>query len=507
MKIYVNKFNPANNTDCLILPIYQDKQQPLITAEFNSIHNNFLDNLLKNKDITGKFGEIKWLYNLVPHFPRILLVGVGDPDALTSNRYLSLVHAALLQLLDKNLTHVTNALADIDLPKTYKSVNKQEYKSLSWKLNQLILAACQYQNPVARYQKKQIEQLNIENYHLVSAAELPSSDVIDKLILKNATLAKALKTTKDLANMPPNICNPKYLAAQAQSLASNTNLTCSVYSYEQLVEMGMGSFSSVCQGSENQGCMVVLEYTGAANKTDQPYVLVGKGITFDTGGYTLKPAASMVGMKYDMCGAASVLAIMQTLTELKLPLNVVGILACAENMIGHKSTRPNDIVTTLRGKTVEINNTDAEGRLVLCDAMTYSEKFKPKVVIDIATLTGAAVVALGYQYSAMFTNQEQLKNDLLEAAENSNDLVWPMPLCHDYDDLLRNPYADLQNASSKPVAGSITAACFLANFIPENTPWAHLDIAGTATVFAEHNDATGRPVPLLLNYLLAQANF
>lgn len=505
MQIHINRFDSNTIADCIILPIYQDKQQPLITTEFNKTHNNIIDKLISSHDITGKFGELRWLYNASENTKRILTVGAGKPDTLTNSSYISLINLTIQQLTDKPLNHVINGLADIDFNKKYKNLNQPEKQSLNWKLNQIALITENYLNPAKKYQATAQSKLTIETYSISSCAELPSDSDLNTLLNHNHALAKAIKTAKDLGNMPPNICTPGFIADEANNLAKkHPNLACTIYSHEQLEEMGMGSFCSVSQGSDNPGKLIVLEYNGCTNKNEQPYVLIGKGITFDTGGYTLKPPKSMLGMKYDMCGAASVLATMQAVSDLKLPLNIVGILACAENMIGHKSTRPNDIVTTYSGKTVEINNTDAEGRLVLCDAISYSEKFKPKVIIDVATLTGATVVALGYHYSAAYTNKAELEQELLQVANLTHDPIWFMPLCHDYDELMRSPIADLHNSSSMPVAGSITAACFLANFVPENCAWVHLDIAGTATVKGDHTEATGRPVSLLVNYLLNQ---
>lgn len=499
MQISVNQFDPNINADCIILPIYPDKKQSLITAEFNNHNNNIITQLYDNKELTGKHGEIRWLYNISPKYKSVLTVGIGDLSKLSTSKYLALVNKALEYLTNRELKVLINGLLDVEL----------KSKNTTWQIQQLILAAADLSNRPRKYQKKQPSSLNVEHYYLTSGKPqleeaLENIDVA-KIINTSLVLSKATTRAKDLANMPANICNPAYLAEQAQNLASShSNLSCTIYQHEQLQEIGMGAFCSVSQGSNHPGNMIFLEYNGAANKSDQPYVLIGKGITFDTGGYTLKPPKSMVGMKYDMCGAASVLATMQAVSELNLPINVVGILACAENMVGHKSTRPDDIVTSLKGLTIEINNTDAEGRLVLCDALTYSEKFKPKVIIDIATLTGAAVMALGYQYTATYTNQDQLKQDLLAAANKTHDPIWPMPICEEYHELMQSTIADLQNSSNLPVAGSITATCFLSNFVPEKTAWAHLDIAGTATVRADHAEATGRPVPLLLHYLIDQ---
>lgn len=505
MQINFKAFNIAETTDCLILPVYQDKTLTGIASEVDNANNNILSHLQASNDLTGKYGELKWLYNISENIKSVLTVGVGNLNKLTGNKYIDLLNITINSLTNKSYQTVVNTLADVELLQDATTNQNQKHpaQSLDWKVKQIILTTEKYSNQVKTYQEQPCPSINIESYYITSSnTELANSE---QVINNTQILASAIKTAKDLANMPPNICNPGYFRQRSEELATkHSSLSCQVLSHDELEEMGMGAFCSVSQGSNHPGCMIVLEHKGSGNKNEQPYVLIGKGITFDTGGYTLKPPKSMLGMKYDMSGAASVYATMQAVAELNLPINVIGILACAENMIGHKSTRPNDIIKSLSGKSIEINNTDAEGRLVLCDALTYSEKFKPKVVIDVATLTGAAVMALGYQYTAVYTNEDKLQRDLINAANDSHDLIWPMPLCNDYNELLDNPFADLQNSSSMPVAGSITAACFLANFVPKDTTWAHLDIAGSATVKSNHTEATGRPVPLLLNYLLKQ---
>lgn len=507
MQIHISHYNPKQTADCLILPVYQDKQQAFITTEFNKNHNNVITELLNNKELTGKFGEIKWLYNISPSIKNIIAVGVGDPEKLTSLNYINLINTALDKLNDYSLNTVINGLVDIDFPTEYLST---EQKPLVWKLSQAILITESLKTTIKTYQKKPLPCLNIESYYLCYSDKTSDNTQAlnnpENLIKTNQIISQAIKTTKDLANTPPNICNPKYLEQQAIELSKKyASLKLDVFDHDELVKMGMGSFCSVSHGSGNPGRLIVFEYNKSKESNSRPYVLIGKGITFDTGGYSLKPPSSMVGMKYDMSGSASVLATMQAVCELNLPIHVVGIMACAENMISNNSTRPDDIVTSLSGKTIEINNTDAEGRLVLCDAMTYSEKFNPKVVIDIATLTGAVVVALGYHYSGLYYNDQNLGQALQNAATQCFDPIWPMPLCQDYDSLMKSSIADLKNASSVPVAGSVTAACFLANFIPNDCAWAHLDIAGSATVRGEHKEATGRPVQLLINYLINEA--
>lgn len=293
------------------------------------------------------------------------------------------------------------------------------------------------------------------------------------------------------------------MAEQAKKLAKGRkNLKVEVLDEKKLSELGAGAFLAVAKGSEQPPKLVVLNYNGGA-KDDQPYVMVGKGITFDSGGISLKPGAGMDEMKYDMCGAATVMGLLRTVLELELPINVVGLLACAENMPSGRATRPGDIVTTLSGQTVEILNTDAEGRLVLCDTLTYAERFKPKTVIDVATLTGACIVALGHQTTGLLSNDNELSQQLLDASQQADDATWQLPLADEYQDMLDSPFADIANIGSKG-AGTITAACFLSRFTT-HYPWAHLDIAGTAWVSGgKDKGATGRPVPLLTQYLLNQ---
>ena len=318
-----------------------------------------------------------------------------------------------------------------------------------------------------------------------------------------AAVEKGQGTARNLGNCPPNICFPEYLAEQALALAAEfpNLLKVTVLDEPKLTELGMNAFLAVSKGSDRPGRVITLEYLV---KTDEaPVVLVGKGVTFDTGGISLKPGLGMDEMKFDMCGAASVLGTIRALCESKLPIHVVGAIAAAENMPSGHATRPGDIVTTMSGQTVEILNTDAEGRLVLCDTLTYIKRFNPAVVIDIATLTGACVVALGSVLSGMFTSDDELANEILTAGEQSFDRVWRMPVIDDYQEQLDSPFADIANIGG-PKAGAVTAACFLQRFTREYR-WAHLDIAGTAWNSGSNKGATGRPVPLLVQYLANRA--
>ena len=320
---------------------------------------------------------------------------------------------------------------------------------------------------------------------------------------QGSAIAGGMALTKELGNLPANICTPSYLAQQAKALGKSHKLKVEVLERAQMEKLGMGSLLSVAAGSAEPPKFIVLKYEGATKKGAKPVVLVGKGITFDTGGISIKPAAEMDEMKYDMCGAASVFGTLKAVATLGLPLNVIGIVPTTENMPGGRATKPGDIVTSMSGQTIEILNTDAEGRLILCDALTYAERFDPDCVIDIATLTGACIIALGAIPSGLLANDDDLAAELLARGQESGDRAWQLPLWDDYQEMLKSNFADIPNIGSKG-AGTITAACFLARFTGKYK-WAHLDIAGTAWKSGSEKGATGRPVPLLTQFLLARA--
>jgi leucyl aminopeptidase len=337
---------------------------------------------------------------------------------------------------------------------------------------------------------------------LVLAVCKDHAKALQTAVHQGAALVEGMNLAKDLGNLPPNICTPTYLAKTAQGLTKKTKLKVELLTKKQMEALGMGSFLSVAQGSETPPQFIIVRHSGG-KPSEAPTVLVGKGITFDTGGISLKPGEAMDEMKYDMCGAASVMGTMLSTALLGLKQNVIGVIPSCENMPSGKATRPGDIVKSMSGQTIEILNTDAEGRLILCDALTYVERFKPKAVIDIATLTGACVIALGAVHSGMFSDDSDLVRDLSQAGHDSLDTVWRMPLDAAYQEQLKSNFADMANIGGRP-AGSVTAACFLKRFT-EQYPWAHLDIAGTAWKGGAVKGSTGRPVPLLVNYLLAQS--
>ena len=337
---------------------------------------------------------------------------------------------------------------------------------------------------------------------LVLAGDQSCAKELKAAVIDGAALVEGMNVAKDLGNLPPNICTPTYLGKAAQDLAKKSSLKVEVLGRKQIEALGMGSFLAVAQGSETPPQFIIMKHQGG-KAGEAPIVLVGKGITFDTGGISLKPGEAMDEMKYDMCGAASVIGTMYASALMKLKKNVIGVIPTCENMPSGRATRPGDIVKSMSGQTIEVLNTYAEGRLILCDALTYVERFKPKAVVDIATLTGACIIALGHVHSGLFSDDEELVNAFNKAGHDSLDTVWRLPLDAAYHEQLKSNFADVANIGGRP-AGSVTAACFLSRFT-EKYRWAHLDIAGTAWKSGAAKGATGRPVPLLLNFLLEQA--
>ncbi len=330
---------------------------------------------------------------------------------------------------------------------------------------------------------------------------IQSTQTDAQAMLQGSSIASGMKLTRHLGDLPSNICTPTYLAQTAQDLSQEFDLDCEVLDEAEMLALGMGSLLSVSKGSIEPPKLISLSYQG--NGDAKPIVLVGKGVTFDSGGISLKPGAGMDEMKYDMCGAASVLGTMRAIAEMKPKLNLTIVVPAVENMPAHNASKPGDVVTSMSGQTIEILNTDAEGRLILCDALTYVEKFNPEVVIDTATLTGAVIVALGKHHCGLMANDQDLADDLIAAGKASLDTTWQLPLDDEYDELLKSNFADMGNIGGRE-AGTVTAACFLARYTKDYR-WAHLDIAGTAWVSGAKKGATGRPVPLLTQYILDQA--
>lgn len=443
--------------------------------------------LIEQANFEGTLGEFVSDYSA-----KLSLVGVGNLDKLA-----------------QNIAKVANA--------TYNAIKKSKHAVIVWgdvicqkHFGQFMVALMGADYRFDFY-KKDSNKDSLERVVFVNNKD-ELSDYEQALSLATA-IVQAQNLARDVANEPPNVCNPEFMAELALELGEEYAdcLEVTVLDEEQMADKGMGCFLAVSQGSENEGKLAVIEYFGKSQKgegatLDKPIALVGKGVTFDTGGISIKPSSGMDEMKFDMGGAAAMLGVARGLCEAKLPIDVVIVLALAENMPSGHASRPGDIVTAMDGTTVEILNTDAEGRLVLADALCYvQDTYKPSTVIDAATLTGACVVALGGHRSGLYCNDEDTLFAFENASEQSGDLVWHMPLGEDYAKELKSPFADLQNIGNGKGGGSITAACFLQHFIKNDTPWVHLDVAGTAWVGGENKGATGRPVPLLMHYLHAKS--
>ena len=441
------------------------------------------------RDLSGKTGSTL-LLRALPGVAaeRVLLVGLG-PKNTTEAAYRDAVRAAASAL--KELDTKDAALFLVDL--------KVGARPLGWNVRHAVLGM--------REALYRFDQLKTEKKPPAPAlAEIvlplsPKKELQNALREATAT-ADGVALARTLGNLPANICTPAYLADEAKKLARDFRLELEVLERKDMEKLGMGALLSVARASHQPPKLIVLKYSGAA-KDKKPVALVGKGITFDTGGISLKPAGEMDEMKFDMSGAASVLGTVRALAGMRAPVNVVGVIPACENMPGGAATKPGDVVTTLSGQTVEILNTDAEGRLILCDALAYAERFKPDAVIDIATLTGAIVIALGHVATGLFANDEKLAAEVCAAADDAWDRVWQMPLWEDYQEQLRSNFADFANIGGRP-GGSITAACFLARFT-RKLRWAHLDIAGTAWKSGRDKGSTGRPVPLLVRFALRHA--
>ena len=474
MKLTINTSFPENGSSQSLLILVDSEQLQNTTATYQI---NNLDTLIEASQFKATLAESLSLIGQVNQSSHAALIGLGKVAELQPAK-LAKIAQTIIQVTQKKFKQISVDLTQLPqefhylfaLFLTQVSYGYDEYKS---KKNEFVL-----------------EQIDLIATHSVLTTE--------QLQLVQA-VQSGQNLARDLGNRPGNICFPEYLAEQAVALAAEYPelLKVTVLDEQQMADLGMGAFLAVSKGSERPGRIISMEYQ--SERSEAPVVLVGKGITFDTGGISLKPGAGMDEMKYDMCGAASVLGTMRALCESRLPLHVVGTIAAAENMPSGKATRPGDIVTTMSGQTVEILNTDAEGRLVLCDTLTYVKRFNPALVIDIATLTGACVVALGSVLTGLFTPDDKLAAELEAAGQHCFDRVWRMPVLEDYQEQLDSPFADIGNIGG-PKAGSVTAACFLQRFTREYR-WAHLDVAGTAWNSGTNKGATGRPVPLLMQFL------
>jgi len=474
---------------CVAVGVFESHRLSAAAEALDRATRGAVRGVLKRGDMDGKPGSTRLLYkppNLAAE--RVLLFGVGKESDLDAKSYRDVVRGAV------------SAVAETGAEDTYLYAAELPVKDrdLAWRLRHAVAVA---EEALYRFDEMKSKKSPARALRRIVLPTASKSADAERGVREGQAMAAGMSLAKDLGNLPGNVCTPTYLAEQAEKLARRWKLRVEVFERRDMEKLGMGALLSVAKGSRQPPKFIELAYRGS--KKSKPVVLVGKGITFDTGGISLKPSAEMDEMKFDMCGAASVLGTLRAIAELKLELNVVGLIPTTENMPGGAASKPGDIVTSMSGQTIEILNTDAEGRLILCDALTYAQRFEPTAVVDIATLTGACVIALGHVATGLYSNRDELALELLEAGSRAWDRAWRMPLWDDYDEQLKSPFADVANIGGRP-AGSITAARFLARFA-DKYPWAHLDIAGTAWTSGKNKGATGRPVPLLTTFLLNRA--
>ena len=478
------------DTDCVWLPVIAGKRLTAGGQAVDAANDGALSAALASGDLPAKAGSTL-LVRLAGSIGRALLVSFGDTDEVSEKSWNDSVRAGF---------RAAGALAAQEAVSLLHEVMVAN-RATGWKLRSQVTAGREIAYRFDQLKSKP-ERQPIRPGRVTMLVDRAEADEASREVARAVALANGMDLARDLGNLPGNICTPTYLADTAKKLGREFDLKVEVLGEKQMQALKMFSLLAVGQGSEQPPKLIVVRYQGASSR-QAPVALVGKGITFDTGGISLKPAAEMDEMKFDMCGAASVLGTLRAVAEMKLKINLVGVIAAAENMPGGRSVKPGDVVTSMSGQTIEILNTDAEGRLVLCDALTYVKRFKPRTVIDIATLTGACVIALGHHHSGLFTREDALAAELSDAGRDAGDTCWRMPLDEAYQEQLKSPFADVANIGGRP-AGSITAACFLSRFA-DGYDWAHLDIAGTAWKSGANKGASGRPVPLLTRFLVGRS--
>ena len=478
---------------CVVVGVFDHRKLSAPAIDLDRASDGYLSEILRGGDMDGKAGSTLLLHR-VPHIlaDRVLLIGLGKEREFHEKAYRDAIACAVKTLRDSGSMEAVIYLTEIPLKK----------RDVRWNIEQATLSAHEALYRFDRMKSKSDEPRRPLKRLTFAVSRRGELNPGEQGLAHGLAIARGIELAKDLGNTPSNICTPEYLANQAQALAKRYGFGCEILDEKACEKLAMGSFLSVGKGSDKPPRFIVLKHQGGS-KGDKPVVLVGKAITFDAGGISLKPPAEMDEMNYDMSGGGAVLGAFRAIGELGLELNVIGLVPSCENMPDARANKPGDIVTSMSGQTIEILNTDAEGRLILCDALTYAERFEPDAVIDLATLTGACVIALGSHPSALFSNHDPLAREVEHAADDAWDRVWRMPLWDDYQEQLKSSLADMANIGGRP-AGSITAACFLSRFA-KKYHWAHLDIAGTAYKGGREKGSTGRPVSLLVHFLLNRA--
>jgi leucyl aminopeptidase len=491
MEFSIKNGNPEKQkADCVIVGVFEERKLSESAKIIDVATNKAISAVLKTGDFEGKLNATLVLHGLTGiAATRVMLVGLGKQAEFSEKNYRQAARAAF-KAMPAGVANASFFLSELAIKKS----------DVQTKVAALVEVAMD-----AVYQVNAVKQKKAEPKTLVKIAivvEKADNAAAETGLKHGLAIGHGVNLAKDLGNLPPNICTPTYLGEQAKKLAKQYGFKVEVLEQKEIEKLGMGSFLGVAQGSVEPPRFIILQHL-KGKKGVKPTVLVGKGITFDTGGISLKPGGDMDEMKYDMCGAASVLGTFKAIGELGLAINAVGLIATCENMPDAGAIKPGDILTSMSGLTIEVLNTDAEGRLILCDALTYAERFEPSAVVDIATLTGACVIALGHHPSGLFSNKDALAHELLAAGEAAHDRAWHMPLWEEFQTQLDSNFADMANIGGR-AGGSITAACFLSRFT-KKYDWAHLDIAGTAWKSGKEKGGTGRPVPLLTTFLINRA--
>jgi len=476
--------------DCLVVGVFKESSLTATAKAIDEATGGRLSEVIDTGDFTGKSSQTLMLHKL-PNLKatRVLLVGCGEEAKFNATELRKAAEAAARALNESASTNVAFCLSG--LLKDDTDLNSVRHQAEA-------VAAAVYRYDQTKSKKEPPAHPLTRAEFLVEPGDVAAANIA---AMTGGAIGAGVALARELGNLPGNICTPTYLAEQAVALAKETGIKTEVLEEKDMHELGMGALLSVSRGSRQPAKLIVMKYNGGGKAA--PIVLVGKGLTFDAGGISIKPAAAMDEMKFDMCGGASVFGTMKAVVQMKLPINLVGVVPSSENLPDGDANKPGDVVTSMSGQTIEILNTDAEGRLILCDALTYSRKFEPAAIIDIATLTGACVVALGSQASGLLGNDDELVQELLQCGQQANDRAWQLPLWDDYQPQLDSNFADMANIGGRE-AGTITAACFLSRFA-EDLKWAHLDIAGTAWNKGKAKGATGRPVGLLTQYCINQA--
>jgi len=485
--------NPVKlKTACLVLAVFADRDLSGPARDLDKLTNSWLSTVLARSAMTGRRNESLLIIDVPSsEAKRVLLIGCGSRTRVDARLFCRIAAHAAAELEKSGATEAVSCLPLIAV----------KHRNTAWKIRQLVqtnaLQHYQFDQLKNKAEAPAVKQTRTITWIVSSKHKYTNAN---KAIEQAEAIVAGMCTARNLSNLPGNICTPAYLANAALTLSEAfPTLRTTVLDEPDMAELEMGALLCVSQGSSHPAKLIVVDYRQGPVQ-QKPVVLIGKGVTFDSGGLSIKPASAMETMKFDMCGAASVLGTLQSAALLSLPINLVGILVAVENVIGSNAVRPGDVVTSMSGKTIEVLNTDAEGRLALCDALTYATRFKPKMVIDVATLTGACVTALGKHAHGLFSNSDTLSKALTRAGRRANDRPWPLPLWKEYQSALDSKVADMANVGGSS-AGAITAACFLQRFA-QCRRWAHLDIAGTATRSDSDRVATGRPVPLLTQFLI-----